>query len=442
MKFPGVTVLVVDDDPGLRRMLATVLGERVTVVREAASAEEGLGRLEAGPVDLVLLDMRMPGIGGLGFLREVQARAIEVPVVVITAFAEVDDAVEAMKLGAVDYLQKPVELAVLEDLLERHVGPGPAPTAGDLPPLPAEVVAESPLMRQVFAETAAAARGPAPVLLVGESGVGKEVVAELLHRWSRRPEGPLVSINTSALPETLIESELFGHEKGAFTGADRRHVGHFEQASGGTLFLDEIGDLPASLQPKLLRALETGRVRRLGGDAECAVDVRLVSATNRDLEAEIAAGRFRMDLYYRLAVFVIEVPPLRERPEDILPLAHRVLAAAAGAARRFAPAAASCLEAYDWPGNVRELKNAVLRAGILAPGERVMPEHLPPAVRAAIDAVGSVGRGVEPRALADIEREAIFAALARCDGNRTRAARELGISRRKLLYRLKEYGEQ
>jgi DNA-binding NtrC family response regulator len=437
------TVLVVDDDPSLRAMLRAVLADQVESVLEAETAEEALEHLDRAAPALVLLDMRMPGMGGLGFLRAVKERGDPVPIVVMTAFAEVEDAVEAMKLGAIDYLSKPIDLAVLEALLDRFVrGVDEAPPSACHPSLPPGVVIASPLMTQALAEVAAAARSPAPVLLVGESGTGKEVLAELLHRWSDRPDGPLVSINTTALPETLVESEFFGHERGAFTGAEKRRRGHFEQAASGTLFLDEIGELPRSLQPKLLRALETGRIRRLGGDEEITVDVRVISATNRDLEAEVEAGRFRMDLYYRLAVFVIEIPPLRERPEDVIPLAKAFLADTGSAARRLSQAAEQCLQAYAWPGNVRELRNSVLRAAILAAGDWVMPEHLPPAVRSACRERPPSAADDGPRALAEIERQAILEALDRCDGNRTRAARELGISRRKLLYRLKDYGAE
>ena len=267
--IPGSTILVIDDDAGLRAMLRAVLADHVETVLEADSAEKGLTHLDQTTPDLVLLDMRMPGMGGLGFLREAERRALAVPVVVITAFAEVEHAVEAMKLGAADYLCKPIDLSVLENLLDRFVrgaAPGEA-QAEDVghPPLPENMVFVSPFMNQVLREVAAVAHSTAPVLLTGESGTGKEVLAELLHRWGDHPAGPLVRINTTALPATLMESEFFGHEKGAFTGADRRRPGHFEQASGGTLFLDEIGELPLELQPKLLRAMETGAVRRLGG---------------------------------------------------------------------------------------------------------------------------------------------------------------------------------
>ena len=439
MKTPDSTVLVVDDDASHRAMLEAVLRDHVTSILPAGSAEEALALLEHHQPDLILLDMRMPGMGGLGYLREARRKNLAYPVVVVTAFAEVEDAVEAMKSGAVDYLSKPIDLGLLETLLDRFVRKKSQVADPSHPPLPPGITFCSPLMKQALIEVAAAARSQAPVLLEGESGTGKEVLAELLHQWSDRSKGPMVSINMTAMPETLIESEFFGHEKGAFTGADQLRRGHFEQASGGTLFLDEIGELPREMQPKLLRSLETGRIRRLGGDEEIEVDLRLVSATNLDLETEVSEGRFRMDLFYRLAVFVVEIPPLRERTEEILPMARTFLKAAGGKAKHFSQAARSCLFAYPWPGNVRELSNSMQRAAILAAGEWILPEHLPPVVRGI---GGEMREQEEPRALAEIERKAILEALQRCNGNRTQAARELGISRRKLLYRLKEYGTE
>jgi two-component system response regulator HydG len=290
-------------------------------------------------------------------------------------------------------------------------------------------------MRGLLREIERVARTDVAVLLTGESGTGKEVLAELLHAWSARAAGPLVPINVAALPDTLVESELFGSRKGSFTGADRDRAGVVERADGGTLFLDEIGEMPAAVQPKLLRVLETGTLRRVGDGAERRIDFRLVSATNRDLERETVDGGFRLDLYYRLAVVVIEVPPLRERPEDVLPLARRFLASPGMPRRRLTPSAEAWLLAHPWPGNVRELRNAVQRAAILAPGERILAEHLPAGPRR-----DTVPVPTGPGTLQEIEWRAIRDALDRCDGNRTHAARLLGISRRKLLYRLKEHG--
>jgi len=433
----ATSVLIVDDDAGFRELLTGFLAGEGYAVASAASAEEGLLKLGVG-VGLVLLDMRMPGIGGLGFLEALASRAEKPAVLVLTAFAEVKDAVRAMQLGALDYLKKPVDLAQLSERVGALLAPR-AKAAGDAArfELPAGVVAESPLMKSLLGELARLAVTDAPVLLTGESGVGKEVLADLLHRWSPRCAGPFMGVNISSLPESLTESELFGHKRGAFTGATQDRVGLIPAAAGGTLFLDEIGEAPLTLQPKLLRVLETREVVALGSEVVTPVDFRLVTATNRDLEVEIEAGRFRLDLYYRLAVVAVEIPPLRERPEDILPLARRFLSAESGADITLSPGAEAELLSRSWPGNIRELSNAMRRAAILAPGDRVLPEHLPPALPGA-QRMRAAPVGTS---LAELERKAIFSALERADGNRTRAAEELGISRRKLLYRLAEYRE-
>jgi len=425
------SVLVVDDDDAHRGMLTSVLADLVAEVHAVESGEDAVDFLAGTAVDLVLLDMRMPGWSGLDTLREMAARETGVPTIVLTAHGGVEDAVAAMKLGAVDYLLKPLDLATLTDLLARHFGVREKDP--DLPPLPDGAIFGSPLMREVLRELSRAAATGVPVLLSGETGSGKEVLADLLHRWSDRADGPLVSVNVAALPESLVESELFGHMRGSFTGADRDRTGRIRDAMGGTLFLDEIAEMEVAVQPKLLRVLETGGVTRIGESREEMVDFRLVTATNRRLEDEIAAGRFREDLYYRIAVLTIEVPPLRERPEDILPLARHFLRSADTRGKRLSPATEALLLHHDWPGNIRELRNAVLRAGILAPGDVVLPDYLPPTVR-AVEVVEE-----EHGSLAAIEKRAILQALDSCDGNRTKAAEQLGISRRKLLYRIKEY---
>jgi DNA-binding NtrC family response regulator len=433
------SILIVDDDPAQRAMLREVLAREAGELLAASTGEEALALLEERSCDLILLDMRMPGLGGLGTLAELGRREPRIPTVVMTAFADVEDAVHAMKLGATDYLRKPIDLATLTAIIRRHLGEPPAAAEPAAPALPAGLVFESPLMRDLLGELERVAQSDVPVLLVGETGTGKEVLAELVHRWGTRRSKPIVRVNVSALPEGLVESELFGHTKGAFTGADGDRAGRIEEAAGGTLFLDEIGEMPPATQPKLLRVLESGHVARLGAGAETRVDFRLVSATNRDLESAVGAGRFRQDLYYRVAVIVIEVPPLRERPEDILPLAQGVLRTQGDEPKILSPAAEALLTAHTWPGNIRELRNAMLRAAILAPGDRILPDHLPPNVRAA-EIRSTPAGSPSPRSLAEIEREAILAALERCGGNRSQAARDLGISRRKLLYRLKEYG--
>jgi len=433
------SILIVDDDPGQRSMLREVLADEADELLVASSGEEALELLARRTCDLILLDMRMPGMGGLGVLTELAQRESAIPTVAMTAFAEVDDAVEAMKLGARDYLRKPVDLATLTTIIARHLdAPRPPASESSERELPDGFVFESPLMKDLLGELERVARSDVSVLLVGETGTGKEVLAQLIHRWGKRSSKPLVTVNVSALPEGLVESELFGHKKGAFTGASSDHVGRIQQAANGTLFLDEIGEMPSAIQPKLLRVLESGHIATLGG-ADTSVDFRLISATNRELEREVEEGRFRQDLYYRIAVIVIEVPPLRERAEDILPLAHSFLRAQGESPKVLSPSAEALLTAYAWPGNIRELRNAMLRAAILAPGDRILPEHFPPNLR-AVEPVTETEDAASSQSLAAIERKAIMAALERCGGNRSQAARDLGISRRKLLYRLKEYG--
>jgi len=286
-------------------------------------------------------------------------------------------------------------------------------------------------MRRVLETAAVVAPSNAPVLILGESGVGKEVVAQTIHRGSPRAAGPLIAANCAGLPETLIESELFGHTKGAFTGADQARPGYFRAAHGGTLFLDEIGDLPLRLQPKLLRAIESGQVTPVGSDVPVQVDTRLIAATNRDLQAAVAEGRFRDDLYYRINVVELIVPPLVERQDDILPLARQFAAEFAGGPVRLSPQAVQCLLAYSWPGNVRQLRNAIQRSCLLCRGDIILPEHLPPAIAAlAAQDAPRAGR------LSQVERAAILATLEECHGNRTHAAKKLGISRRALIYKL------
>ncbi|MBK8980353.1 MAG: sigma-54-dependent Fis family transcriptional regulator [Planctomycetes bacterium] len=413
-------------------MLRAVLGDLGADVETAADGDAGLLRIAERSPDLALLDMRMPGLSGLDVLEALRRRGDPTRIVVLTAHADLDDAVRAMKLGATDYLRKPIDLASLRALLDL---PGLRARVADNLQLPDDVVAESPLMRDACRDLWRVAQTDVPILLSGETGSGKDVLARLAHRFGQRAAGPYIAVNVAALPDALVEGELFGVERGAFTGADARRSGRFQDADGGTLFLDEIGELSLALQPKLLRVLQDRRVTPLGGGRATEVDFRLVAATNRDLEAAVAAGAFRQDLYYRLAVVVVEVPPLRERPEDVRALAPRFLASAGVGRKRLSPAAWSALLGYRWPGNVRELENAMLRAAILAPGDTVLPEHLPPAIRAAArDASGE-----DELSLAELEKRTILDALERTDGNRSEAARLLGISRRKLLYRLKEY---
>ncbi|HID24494.1 MAG TPA: sigma-54-dependent Fis family transcriptional regulator, partial [Planctomycetaceae bacterium] len=331
-------------------------------------------------------------------------------------------------------LPKPLDLDELETAILDALGESPTRRPRELPELPEMVVCESLGMRRVLETAAVVAVSDAPVLILGPSGAGKEVVAELIHRWSPRADGPFVVANCGGLPETLIESELFGHMKGAFTGATSDRLGLFRAADGGTLFLDEIGELPLHLQPRLLRAIESGELTPVGSDRPVSVDTRLITATNRDLLQAVRDHQFREDLFYRLNVIELTVPPLSERREDILPLARQFGAEYAGRPVRLSPQAMNCLLAYSWPGNVRELRNAIQRACLLCRGDVILPEHLPPQVGRLATAPADDS---ENKRLSQVERATILATLEECGGNRTQAAKKLGISRRALIYKLR-----
>lgn len=401
---------------------------------------------EAVPV-LVVSDVRMPGADGIQLLRMVRDAYPAVPFLLITAYADAGDAVTALKLGAVDYLAKPVDLDELLAAVRDVVGV----RAGyeDLK-VPAEamkgIVAESPAMRAVVKDAYRVVASDANVLITGEGGSGKEVVALFIYHSSPRRDGPMVAVNRAAIPATLLASELFGHERGAFTGAIARRQGRFREAHGGTLLLDEVGDNPLELQGALLSAIETSRVTPVGSDRKVEVDYRLLAATNRDLIQEVEAGRFRRDLYCRLNVIAIEALPLRERPEDILHLARFFLIGSPSQGKRLSRAAAKALTAHNWPGDVREFAKAMEHASLLCPSEVVLPEHLPPAVReAAVRAVmdtheGARAEGPDLRTLEETETEAIRRALDHSHGKRTKAAQLLGITRRGLIYELKRLG--
>jgi two-component system, NtrC family, response regulator AtoC len=319
--------------------------------------------------------------------------------------------------------------------------PAPAPSDAPAPEpkMPPGVITVSPLMTAVYREAAVIAPSDSRVLLTGESGVGKEVIADLIHAWSPRANGPLVKINCAAIPENLLESELFGHEKGSFTGAVQQRIGRFEEANGGTILLDEIGELPLPLQAKLLRVIHDGTFRRIGSARDIQTDARVLAATNRDLEAQIVAGKFREDLFYRLNVIEIHIPPLRERVEDVLPLATHFIGQFSRQKPRFSASVVSTLTNYRWPGNVRELRNAMERAALLSRGEIVLPEHLPARIAASAATAPSAG---EASRLEEIERDAILKALRKHNYNRTETAKELAISRRALTYKLLRLREQ
>lgn len=432
------TILVVDDEASQRELLGDFVESLGFCSQEAESGEKALEAIRRNPPAMVLLDVRLPGISGIETLAEIRKFAGNLPVLLVTAYADLRQAVSAVKSGAVDYLAKPVDLDELRIAISDAIPAAEGKPAADektFPDLPDGFVCESPAIRRVMETVAVVAPSDAAVLITGESGSGKEIVARLIHQWSPRCEGPLVAANCAGLPESLIESELFGHTKGAFTGASEARQGFFRTAHRGTLFLDEIGELPMHLQPKLLRALESGVITPVGSDSPIEVDARLVAATNRDLQEAIGEGRFRDDLYYRINVIELNVPSLRERREDVLPLARQFAVEFSGTPVHLSPQATHCLLAHTWSGNVRELRNAIQRACLLCRGDVIMPEHLPPkmAALAAGSGESQTGRG----RLSQVERATILATLEECNGNRTHTARKLGISRRALIYKLR-----
>jgi two-component system response regulator AtoC len=440
----GRRILVADDEEGVRTFLAESLeraGHEVTQVADGAAAVR-VAREE--PFDLVLTDLRMPIADGMAVVRAVRTEQPDVEVIVLTAFGDVSTAVEAMKLGAFDYLEKPVSSPnaireLVAKAIERRAklaAPARAELASSV-----KLTFGAPSMIPVVDALARVAKSGATVLLQGESGTGKEVAARLLHETSPRAKRPFIAINCAVLTEELLESELFGHEKGSFTGAHAQRRGRIELADGGTFFLDEVGELKPSLQAKLLRVLEERRFERLGGSTPISVDVRWVGATNRDLRAMAQEGAFREDLYHRLAVFPIRLPPLRERREDIVPLAESLLAhlsalAGRAACPRLEDGAKARLRSESWPGNVRELRNVLERAMILADGTLIKAEHLwIETSSAAADAPANPEEG----SLADLERQTIQRILAAVGGNRRLAATRLGIGLRTLYEKLKRY---
>ncbi len=425
-------IAIVDDERAQRDLLATALRAAGYMAVKCAN---GIEALAAAPdCSLMLLDVRMPEMSGLQVLERVKAQWPSLPVILLTAFIDLRDAVAAIKAGALDYLEKPVDIDELVAAVDDALG---ANGSRSVPPLdvPPSVVAESGPMRHLFEQAARVADSDVTVLLLGESGVGKEVVARFIHDSSGRKGLPMVRVDCGSLPDNLVESELFGHEKGAFTGADALRKGQFEVADGGSVFLDEIGELPLPVQPKFLHVLESGIFRRVGGSREMKTDTRVIAATNRDLADEVRKGRFREDLFYRLNVFPLNIPPLRERPDDILPLADLFLKSRK---LRLAPAAERLLRAYGWPGNVRELRNVMERAAILANGSLILPGDLSPQLQKA--PVSSVPASVLVGDMGEIQRRAVLEALEKTGGNKTRAAALLGMSRRNFIYKLRDYG--
>ena len=440
-------ILIVDDEVRFRELYAQTLEDSGFTAQTAASAEEALSVIQDSAPALVVSDVRMPGADGIELLRKTRQTRPELPFLLVTAYADVRGAVTALRLGAVDYLAKPVDLDELVAAVRDALGVKAGEPGFEVPSEALSgIIAESPAMRAVLRDAYRVARSEATVLLTGESGTGKEVVARFIHDNSPRGRKPFVPVNCAAIPATLLGSELFGHEKGAFTGATAQRGGRFREAEGGTLFLDEIGDMALDLQPALLRAIETRRILPVGSDAEVAVDFRLIASTNRDLQQHVEQRRFREDLYYRLNVIALELPPLREREEDILPLAAYFLRQGEGENKRLSRAVRKALTVHTWPGNVRELANALEHARLLSPTDVVLPEQLPPAVRQSAGKAAAEGPEVtEPgrpavKTLEESEIDAIRRALEQTDGNRTRAAGLLGITRRGLIYKLKRLG--
>ena len=437
------TVLVVDDEPRIRRIVEMALGDRGYRVLTAPSAEGARDVLERERVDAVITDLQLPGRSGLELLSEIRRTDSGLPVILITAYGTVESAVEAIKAGAFDYVLKPFGVDELEALVERALDARPGAretaakgTAGE----PDGVVAESPGMKRVMAMVRQVAGAPTTVLVTGETGVGKEVVARAIHGRSSRSDRPFVAVNCAAIPGELLEAELFGVSRGAYTGAVKDRPGKLEIADGGTLFLDEIGDMPPPLQPKLLRVLQEGTVERLGSNVTRKVDVRIVAATHQDLAALVRDGRFREDLFYRINVFPIHVPPLRERPEDVDVLAHHALARFGerlGTHATVSADAMASLRGRSWPGNVRELMNVLERAVLLSEDGSI--ERIEPPADAARSGAGD---GVLPLsdAVARAERAAIQAALERTGDNKAQAAKLLGVSVRTLFYKLEKLG--
>ncbi len=452
----SLDLLLVDDEESQRHMLAEYLAERGHTVREAGAADEALGALRDHESDLVLTDLRLPGADGVELIRRARTQGVAAPFLVITAFGTLDNAVAAMRAGAHDYLTKPICLDDLDEALRRataerttrndskkskrtaipaKVVSGEAAAVAD----PFEGLGEA--MRRLRALIDRVAPAQANVLITGESGTGKEVVADLLHARSARADGPLIKINCAALPDQLLEAELFGHAKGAFTGAAQARRGHFESARGGTILLDEIGDVSPALQVRLLRVLQEREVTPLGTSRSVSIDVRVLAATHRDLDTLVEEGTFREDLLYRLRTVELHVPPLRERPEDIAVLGPRLLLRHAHrnrvARKPLSTGALAALTQYVWPGNVRELEHVLERALILAAGDEIVPTDLPSAISAVAD-------DAPPRtlkeAVASLEKSWIRRAMRRADNVRARAARLLGIPERVLRYKLRKYG--
>jgi two-component system response regulator HydG len=448
------SVLVVDDDPGHRTTLHTLLrgwGYLTEVVEDGTTAIE---RVKEEPFDLILMDVRMAGVSGIEALTQIKDYNPAIPILIMTAYSSVESAVEALKSGAYDYLTKPLDFDVLRITMERaleHTNLKKENFALKGKLLSGlnstHIIGKSQLMKELMEMVAMVAPSEATVLIVGESGTGKELIARAIHLNSSHKEGPLVVVNCAAVAESLLESELFGHERGAFTGAERRREGRFMQANKGTIFLDEIGEMSPVMQAKLLRVIQEREIQRVGGDETLKIDVRILAATHRDLKKAVAAGKFREDLYYRLKVVTVRIPPLRRRVDDVPLLAQHFLNQYAEKNRKpvkgFTPRAMDLLLKYAWPGNVRELENAVERAVILLRGEYISEKELPLSITQSLAEEDSpeMTSVVVAQSLEEVEKEKILNTLAEVDGNKSEAARRLGITRKTLYKKLQLYGK-
>jgi two-component system nitrogen regulation response regulator GlnG len=455
-------VWIIDDDASMLWVLERALTRAGWPVRTFERGEPALTALAEQAPAAVLTDVRMPGIDGLALAERLQHERPALPVIVMTAHSDLDTTVAAFEGGAFDYLAKPFDLDDAVALVERACAPAPAPAAIETAAAPASspLVGQAPAMQSLFRTIARLARAPISVLITGESGTGKELVAQALHRHSPRAQRPFVALNTAAIPHELLESELFGHEKGAFTGADSQRQGRFEQADGGTLFLDEIGDMPAALQTRLLRVLAAGTFYRVGGSTPCNVDVRVLAATHQELERRVARGDFREDLYHRLNVVQLPVPALRERREDVPRLASHFLERAARELalerKQLTPGAAETLATLDWPGNVRELENVCRRLTVMTTGSEIHAEDLPAELRPsetaatadwqqalehwARDQLAHGEMGLAETARNQLERTLVRLALDRTGGHRQEAARLLGWGRNTLTRKIRQWG--
>jgi DNA-binding NtrC family response regulator len=445
-------ILVIDDEAAQRDVLTGYLKKKGYKIFSASSGKEGIEITKKNPVDIILSDYKMPDLNGIEVLEQVKKINPEISFVIVTAYGTVENAVKAMRLGAFDYISKPVDLDELDLMIERIIEHKNLKSENQLLKTQLQekhkissIVSQSQKMEEVINVAARVAESKATVLITGENGTGKEVLAKAIHYMSSRKGKPFIAVNVPALTETLLESELFGHEKGAFTGADKMKKGRFEIADGGTLFLDEVGDIPQSIQVKLLRVLQEHQFERVGGTEKIEVDVRIIAATNKDLEQKIKDGSFREDLYYRLNVVSIKIPPLRERKEDILPLIENFIDKYSKENNKdnleVSKEAVDVLMKYTYPGNVRELENIIERAVVLTRGKVITLGDLPWNIKGFKEekTLGSLDEGTLTEQVEALEKQLIFDALQQSEGNQTKAGKLLGLTERNLRYKLKKY---